>query len=78
METGNVSVERTFGKVDHEEQQQGLNFKLPFLTTALEFSAKEIAVDFDDLKPKAADNLSLQDLGRLRVLSGKTRIAFPS
>ena len=62
VETGNVSVERTFGKVNHEEQLQGLNFKMPLLTTAMEFSAKEIAVDFDDLTPKAADNLSLQDL----------------
>ena len=62
VETGNVAVERTFGKVNHEEQQQGLNFKMPFLTTAMEFSAKEIAVDFNDLRPKAADNLSLQDL----------------
>lgn len=62
VETGNVSVERTFGKVNHEEQQQGLNFKMPLLTTAMEFSAKEIAVDFNDLTPKAADNLSLQDL----------------
>ncbi len=62
VETGNVSVERTFGKVNHEEQLQGLNFKMPFLTTAMEFSAKEIAVDFNDLTPKAADNLSLQDL----------------
>ncbi len=62
VETGNVSVERTFGKVNHEEQVQGLNFKVPLLTTAMEFSAKEIAVDFNDLTPKAADNLSLQDL----------------
>ena len=62
VETGNVSVERTFGKVNHEEQLQGLNFKMPLLTTAMEFSAKEIAVDFNDLTPKAADNLSLQDL----------------
>ena len=62
VETGNVAVERTFGKVDHEEQHQGLNFKMPLLTTAMEFSAKEIAVDFNDLTPKAADNLSLQDL----------------
>ena len=62
IETGNVGVERTLGKVNHEEQQQGLRFKLPLLTTALEFSAKEIAVDFNDLTPKAADNLSLMDL----------------
>ena len=62
VETGNVAVERTLGKVNHEEQEQGLNFKMPFLTTALEFSAKEIAIDIDDMKPKAADNLSLRDL----------------
>lgn len=62
VETGNVAVERTLGKVDHDERQQGLNFKAPMLTTALEFSAKEIAIDFNDLTPKAADNLSLKDL----------------
>ena len=62
VETGNVAVERTLGKVDHEEQLQGLNFKMPLLTEALEFSAKEIAIDINDLTPKAADNLSLKDL----------------
>ncbi len=62
VETGNVAVERTLGKVDHEEKGQGLNFKMPFLTTSIEFSAKEIAIDINDLTPKAADNLSLKDL----------------
>jgi len=62
VETGNVAVERTLGKVDHEEQGQGLNFKMPFLTNSIEFSAKEIAIDINDLTPKAADNLSLKDL----------------
>ena len=62
VETGNVSVERTLGKVNHEEQLQGLNFKMPFLTSKQEFSAKEIAIDINDLTPKAADNLSLKDL----------------
>jgi regulator of protease activity HflC (stomatin/prohibitin superfamily) len=62
VETGNVAVERTLGKVDHEERLQGLNFKMPFLTTRQEFSAKEIAIDINDLTPKAADNLSLKDL----------------
>jgi len=62
VETGNVAVERTLGKVNHEEQGQGLNFKMPFVTNALEFSAKEIAIDINDLTPKAADNLSLKDL----------------
>ena len=62
VESGNVAVERTLGKVNHEEQLQGLNFKMPFLTNSIEFSAKEIAIDINDLTPKAADNLSLKDL----------------
>ncbi len=62
VETGNVAVERTLGKVNHVEQLQGLNFKMPFLTSRQEFSAKEIAIDINDLTPKAADNLSLKDL----------------
>lgn len=62
VESGNVAVERTLGKVNHEEQEQGLNFKLPFVTSSLEFSAKEITIDINDLTPKAADNLSLKDL----------------
>ncbi len=62
VESGNVAIERTLGKVNHEELGQGLNFKMPMLTDALEFSAKEIAFDINDLQPKAADNLSLRDL----------------
>lgn len=62
VDTGHVGVERTLGKVDLVETEPGMNFKLPLLTQAYEFSAKEIALDLDDLKPKAADNLSLQDL----------------
>jgi len=62
VDTGHVGVERTLGKVDLLETEPGMNFKMPLLTTAYEFSAKEIALDLNDLKPKAADNLSLQDL----------------
>ena len=62
VDTGHVGVERTLGKVDLQETEPGMNFKMPMLTTAYEFSAKEIALDLNDLKPKAADNLSLQDL----------------
>lgn len=62
VQTGHVAVERTLGKVNHEEQLQGLNFKVPFLTSRQEFSSKEIAIDINDLTPKAADNLSLKDL----------------
>jgi len=62
VDTGHVGVERTLGRVDLVETTPGMNFKLPLLTKSYEFSAKEIALDLDDLKPKAADNLSLQDL----------------
>ncbi len=62
VESGHVAIERTLGKVNHEEQGQGLNFKMPLMTIALQFSAKEIAIDINDLQPKAADNLSLRDL----------------
>ncbi len=62
VESGNVAIERTLGKVNHEELGQGLNFKMPFLTDALEFSAKEIAIDINDMQPKASYNLSLRDL----------------
>ncbi len=62
VESGNVVVERTLGEVNHQEVGQGLNFKMPILTRVFEFSAKEIPVDFEDLRPKAGDNLTLQDL----------------
>lgn len=62
VDTGNVAVEKTLGSVEMEEIPAGLNWKLPLLTTAYEFSAKEIVIDFDDLTPKARDNLRLKDL----------------
>ena len=52
VDTGHVGVERTLGKVDLNETRPGMNFKMPFLTSAYEFSAKEIALDLDDLKRK--------------------------
>ncbi len=62
IETGHVAVKKTLGTVDMDEVSAGLNWKLPILTTAYEFSAKEIAIDFNDLTPKARDNLRLKDL----------------
>jgi len=62
IESGNVGVEHTLGRVNLEETQQGLNWKMPFLTSITEYSSKEIPIDFDDLTPKAGDNLSLKDL----------------
>ncbi|NND60240.1 MAG: hypothetical protein HKN49_08230 [Gammaproteobacteria bacterium] len=62
VDTGHVGVERTLGNVDMEETLPGVNLKLPLLTKSYEFSGKEIAIDLEDLRPKAADNLSLKDL----------------
>lgn len=62
VDTGHVAVEKTLGSVNLEEQPPGLNWKLPLLTQAYEFSAKEIVIDFNDLTPKARDNLRLKDL----------------
>ena len=62
VESGNVGVRKTLGKVDPEEATPGVNFKLPAITQITEFVGKEIAIDLTDLTPKAADNLSLRDM----------------
>jgi regulator of protease activity HflC (stomatin/prohibitin superfamily) len=62
IESGNVGVRKTLGKVNPEEATPGLNIKMPVITTITEFVGKEIAIDLTDLTPKAADNLSLRDM----------------
>jgi len=62
VDTGTVAVEKTLGRVDLEEIQPGLRFRIPLLTQYKILSAKEIPFDITDLTPKAADNLSLRDL----------------
>ncbi|MEZ5542087.1 MAG: SPFH domain-containing protein [Pseudomonadota bacterium] len=62
IESGNVGVRKTLGKVDPDEVTPGLNFRLPLVTQVSEFVGKEIAIDLADLTPKAADNLSLRDM----------------
>ena len=62
IETGHVGVDRTLGTIDMKERNPGMSFKLPLITTVAEVSTKEIPLDFNDLTPKAKDNLSLQDL----------------
>jgi regulator of protease activity HflC (stomatin/prohibitin superfamily) len=62
IETGNVGVRMTLGKVNPEEVTPGIYFGVPLISTVQQFSAKEIAVDLNDLTPKARDNLSLRDL----------------
>ncbi len=62
IESGNVGVRKTLGKVNLEEVSPGLNLRVPVITEIIEFVGKEIAIDLTDLTPKAADNLSLRDM----------------
>ncbi len=62
IETGNVGVRNTLGKINPEEVEPGVYLGLPGISSVQAFSAKEIAVDLNDLTPKARDNLSLRDL----------------
>lgn len=62
IETGNVGVRTTLGNVSLEEVTPGIYFRVPIVQTVSTFVAKETSVDLNDLKPKAKDNLSLQDL----------------
>lgn len=61
VDTGNVGVRTTFtGKVIENEIEQG--FYTSFTSSVREYSTKEITVELFDMRPKAADNLSLQDM----------------
>jgi regulator of protease activity HflC (stomatin/prohibitin superfamily) len=62
IETGNVGVRTTLGNVNSEEVEPGIYLGVPGVSSVQVFSAKEIAVDLNDLTPKARDNLSLRDL----------------
>jgi regulator of protease activity HflC (stomatin/prohibitin superfamily) len=62
VESGNVGIRTTLGKVNPEEIEPGLYFGVPGVSRVQEFSAKEIGLDLNDLTPKARDNLSLRDL----------------
>lgn len=60
VETGQVGVRTTFtGEVEQQEIQQG--FYTHFTSDVRKFSVKQIPVVLSDLKPKASDNLRLQD-----------------
>jgi regulator of protease activity HflC (stomatin/prohibitin superfamily) len=62
IETGNVGVRNTLGKINPDEVEPGIYLGVPGISSVQAFSAKEIAVDMNDLTPKARDNLSLRDL----------------
>jgi len=73
IESGNVGVRTTLGKVNPEEVEPGIYLGVPGISRVQEFSAKEIGLDLNDLTPKARDNLSLRDLDLTiyyRVASG--------
>lgn len=61
IESNHVGVRTGFtGKVNTKELTQG--FYTSFVSEVDEYSCKEITVDLNDMTPKVADNLSLQDM----------------
>ena len=60
IETGNVGVVRSFGKVKDEVKDPGLRWL--WIGDMYEISLKETEISLNDLKPKAKDNLFLEDL----------------
>jgi regulator of protease activity HflC (stomatin/prohibitin superfamily) len=53
ISTGNVGVRTTLGVISPESVSPGVYVKWPFISSVDEFSAKEISIDLNDLKPKA-------------------------
>lgn len=61
IESEHVGVRTTFtGEVKLQEEQQG--FYTAVTSSVDEFSCKEITIALDDMRPKAGDNLTMQDL----------------
>lgn len=60
IDQGNVGVRTTFGKVSPEAELPGIYIAI--MSSIREFTAKETAINLDNLTPKAKDNLSLKDL----------------
>lgn len=58
IDTGNVGVHKRFGTVSMAEIEPGIYYAP--LADVQNFSAKEIAVELDDMRPKAADNLFIR------------------
>ncbi len=60
IDTGNVGVERTLGKVGTEAMPPGVYFTL--FKTVDEFTSKEVLFQLDNMTPKSRDNLTMQDV----------------
>jgi regulator of protease activity HflC (stomatin/prohibitin superfamily) len=59
IDTGNVGVRKSLGKIDTAELAPGIHWTF---ATVDEFTTKEVPLPIRDLKPKAADNLTMQDV----------------
>jgi len=60
IDTGNVGVERTLGKVGAEALVPGVYFTL--FKTVDEFTTKEVSFQLNDMTPKSRDNLTMKDV----------------
>lgn len=60
IDTGNVGVERTLGKVNPEPMPPGVYFTL--FKSVDEFTAKEVTLVLENLTPKSRDNLTMKDV----------------
>jgi len=60
IDTGNVGVERTLGKVGAQALPPGVYFTM--FKTVNEFTSKEVLFQLDNMTPKSRDNLTMQDM----------------
>lgn len=60
IDTGNVGVARTLGKVSAEALPPGIYFTL--FKTVDEFTSKEVLFQLENMTPKSRDNLTMQDV----------------
>lgn len=60
IDTGNIGVEKAFGKINMEPQPQGVYVTM--FDDVNEYTTKEVSFQVNDLSPKTADNLILKDL----------------
>ncbi len=60
IDEGNVGVRTTFGTVSPDPVTKGIYVAV--LSSVREYTAKETAVDLDNMTPKANDNLSLKEM----------------
>lgn len=60
IDTGNIGVERTLGKIGSEALPPGVYFTL--FKSVDEFTSKEVLFQLENMTPKSRDNLTMQDV----------------